>query len=80
MKTSKAKQSIAEIIAENKINISWYGKCMWISKFDPRLSDSKTATELMVKLEDGVGTEETIIEGLRLLGIEVVDKSTVVSV
>ena len=62
---------ILKIILDNKINLQWYGKVCWMSVYDPRVSDSKTSNEVHVKLKDGVGTQETIIEGLRLLGIEV---------
>lgn len=62
---------LLKILLENKVNLQWYGKVCWMSIYDPRVSDSKTSNEVHVKLKDGVGREETIIEGLRLLGIEV---------
>ena len=62
---------ILKIVLDNKINLQWYGKVCWMSIYDPRVSDSKTSNEVHAKLKDGVGTQETIIEGLRLLGIEV---------
>ena len=69
--TKKYNQDLLKIVVDNKVNMQWYGKVCWMSIYDPRVSDSKTSSEVHVKLKDGVGREDTIIEGLRLLGIEV---------
>lgn len=69
--TKKYNQDLLKIVLDNKVNMQWYGKVCWMSIYDPRVSDSKTSNEVHVKLKDGVGREETIIEGLRLLGIAV---------
>lgn len=55
----------------NKVNVSYSGKTVWFSKYDPRVSDAKTAKEEYVKLKDGMSMTDVYVEGLRLLGIEV---------
>lgn len=56
---------------EHKVNVSFSGKTAWFSKYDPRVSDSKTANEEYVKLKEGMSMTEVYTEGLRKIGIEV---------
>ena len=55
---------------KHKVNVQWAGKVVWFSKYDPRVSDCKTATEVYVKLQEGVTMTEVYTEGLRKIGIE----------
>ena len=69
--TTTLPTQILTAMLEHKVNVSFSGKVAWFSKYDPRVSDSKTANEEYVKLKEGMSMTEVYTEGLRKIGIEV---------
>lgn len=61
--------NILNIMYSNKVNVSYAGKTVWFSKYDPRVSDSKTPNEEYIKLKEGMSMEDVYEQGLKKLGL-----------
>lgn len=70
MTNKQSNLDIIELLAENQVNVTWTPKCIWLRKTLPVVD--VVNPEICIKLVDhGMRRHKALIEGLRLLGIEV---------
>jgi hypothetical protein len=59
------------LIAKHRINISWYMKALYLSKFDATVSSYRSPYEVCIKLDKYATEDEALEAGLKeLLGEE----------
>jgi hypothetical protein len=57
------------LVAKHRINVSWYGKSLYLCKYDPNVSSLKSPYEVCIKLDKYETEEEALEAGLEeLLG------------
>jgi hypothetical protein len=59
------------LIAKHKVNVSWYGKSLYLCKYDPNVSSYRSPYEICIKLDKYETEDEALEAGLKeLLGEE----------
>jgi hypothetical protein len=60
---------IIELISLHRINVSWYGECVFLCKYDPNVSSYRSPDEVCIKLDQYENAEEALQAGIdKLLG------------